>query len=125
MNKKVLVADDDPSILHSIKMLLEDEGYTVETTGGDKTAQEVKDFMPDVILLDIWMSGMDGRDICKHLKTQSETKHIPIIMISAHQDVEKIAKEAGADDFVSKPFDIYQMLDKVEHYAFGKYIVKL
>ena len=117
MNKKILVADDDPAILHSIKMLLEDEGYNVETAVGDKTAQAVLDFLPDLILLDIWMSGMDGRDICKRLKSQPSTKHIPIIMISAHQDVKNIALESGADDFIAKPFDIFKMLEKVDHYA--------
>lgn len=117
MNKKVLVADDDPAILHSIKMLLEDEGYCVETAVGDRTAQAVLDFSPGLILLDIWMSGMDGRDICKQLKSQKSTKHIPVIMISAHQDVENIAIGSGADDFIAKPFDIFKMLEKVEHYA--------
>src|ERR1039458_7018872 len=117
MNKKIIVADDDPAILHSIKMLLEDEGYRVETAVGDKTAQSVKEHLPDLLLLDIWMSGMDGRDICKHLKSQASTKHIPIIMISAQLDTEKIAKEAGADDFVTKPFDIFKLLEKIEQYV--------
>ncbi len=117
MIKKILVADDDPAILHSIKMLLEDEGNSVETAVGDKTESAVQKFMPDLIILDIWMSGMDGRDICKQLKHHHNTKHIPIIMISAHQDVEKIARESGADDFVSKPFDIYKMLEKIEYYV--------
>ena len=117
MNKTILVADDDPAILHAIRMLLEDEGYQVVTTYGDKTAQVVKRHLPDLILLDIWMSGMDGRDICKQLKAHESTKHIPIIMISARQDTEKIAKESGADDFVEKPFDIFKLLEKIEQYV--------
>lgn len=117
MSKKILVADDDPAILHSIKMLLEDEGYQVETAVGDKTAQAVKQHLPDLLLLDISMSGMGGRDICKQLKSQASTKHIPIIMISARQDTEKIAEEAGADDFVAKPFDIFNLLEKIEQYV--------
>lgn len=117
IDKTILVADDDFAILHSVRMLLEDEGYHVITTDGDKTAQEVKEHLPDLILLDIWMSGTDGRDICKHLKSQARTKHIPIIMISARQDTEKIAKESGADDFVAKPFDIFNLLKKIEQYV--------
>jgi CheY-like chemotaxis protein len=117
MSKKILVADDDPAILHSIKMLLEDEGYRVETAVGDKTAQAVKQHLPDLLLLDISMGGMGGRDICKQLKSQASTKHIPIIMISARQDTEKIAEEAGADDFVAKPFDIFNLLEKIEQYV--------
>ena len=115
--KKILVADDDPAILHSIKMLLTDEGYEVETVVGDKAAEEVQRYAPDLILLDIWMSGINGRDICKLLKSQAESNHIPIIMISAHSDVEKMSKDCGADDFVAKPFDIFKLLDKVERYA--------
>lgn len=117
MAKKILVADDDPAILHSVKMLLEDEGYDVETAVGDRTAQAVTDHLPNLILLDIWMSGMDGRDICKRLKSQASTKDIPIIMISAHQDTEMIAREAGADDYVLKPFDIFKLLGKIEQYV--------
>jgi len=60
---------------------------------------------------------MGGRDICKQLKSQASTKHIPIIMISARQDTEKIAEEAGADDFVAKPFDIFKLLEKIEQYV--------
>ena len=116
MNKTILVADDDAAIIHSVRMLLEDEGYTVVTTVGDKTAQVVERHLPDLILLDIWMSGMDGRDICKQLKAHESTKHIPIIMISARQDTEEIAKESGADDFVEKPFDIFKLLKKIEQY---------
>jgi CheY-like chemotaxis protein len=116
-SRKILVADDDPAILHSLRMLLEDEGYDVETASGDKTEQAVMEHLPDLILLDIWMSGMDGRDICKHLKSQESTMNIIIIMISAHQDTEKIAKASGADDFVTKPFDIFKLLEKIEQYV--------
>lgn len=115
MSKKaILVADDDPAILDSLSIMLEDAGYEVITTVDGQTVKEVKDKLPDLILLDIWMSGMDGRDICRSLKNNSKTKSIPIIMFSANKDTEKIAKEAGADGFIAKPFDMTEMLELVE-----------
>ena len=114
---KILVADDDPAILHSLQMLLEDEGYQVATAIDGRTVQEVKAELPDLILLDIWMSGMDGRDICKQLKSQPTTRHIPIILMSANRDTETIARESGAEDFILKPFEVKDLLGKIESYV--------
>ncbi len=114
--KNILVADDDPAILDAVKMILEDENYKVITTVNGETARKVYGDLPDLILLDIWMSGMDGRDVCKHLKGQKKTQHIPIVMISANKDTQKIAMDAGADDFLAKPFEIDELLKKVEKY---------
>jgi len=115
--KKVLVADDDTAILEVISLMLEDAGYEVETTVDGQAEMVVREYLPDVILLDIWMSGQDGRKICKSLKGHKLTKHIPIIMVSANRDTEKIAKEAGADDFLAKPFEMAELLTKVAKYA--------
>ena len=98
--KKVLVADDDPAILEAITLILEDADYDVKMTVNGQTEQFAQEYLPDLILLDIWMAGQDGRDICKRLKTHKATRHIPIIMISANKDTKKIADEAGADGFV-------------------------
>ncbi len=108
--KKILIADDDAGILDSLTMMLEDAGYDVDTTINGATVQDMREELPDLLLLDIWMSGMDGRDICKHLKSQKLTKRIPIIMISANKDAAQIAKEAGADDFIAKPFQMDDLL---------------
>jgi CheY-like chemotaxis protein len=78
--------------------------------------QNIYGKLPDLLLLDIWMSGMDGKEICKHLKSQEVTKHIPIIMISANKDTQKIAFECGADDFIAKPFQMKNLLQKVAQY---------
>jgi len=115
--KKVLVADDEPSILEVVTLILEDAGYEVETTVGVDTEKHIRKYRPDLILLDIWMSGMDGRTICKDLKAQKTTMHIPIVMISANKDTEKIAKEAGADDFIAKPFELKHLLSMVKKYT--------
>lgn len=116
MNKKILIADDDPAICDSVKMLLELEGYEVDTTVNGETIYKMEKDFPDLLLLDIWMSGQDGRDICKYLKKESHTKDIPIIMISASRDVRKSAAESGANDFLAKPFEQEDLLEKITKY---------
>lgn len=113
MTKKILVADDDPAILDAVKMMLELEGYTVRTTTDGKTVYKVDGETPDLLLLDIWMAGYDGRDICKRIKENPSTRNIPVIMISASKDVKRSAKASGADEFVAKPFDMNELLGKV------------
>ncbi len=115
-SKKILIADDDPAIVDALQFMLEEVGYTVETTvDGDKVLR-MADSKPDLLLLDIWMSGQDGRIICKELKNRNETKNIPVIMISANKDTEKFSKQAGANDFISKPFEMDELLAKVQNH---------
>lgn len=117
MKKKIIVADDDRDIVDVLTMMLEGAGYEVKSIANGQTAQMVHDYLPDLLLLDIWMTSVDERDVCKHLKSQKTTKHIPIIMISANQDTKQIAHDAGADDFISKPFDMDLLLEKVAEYV--------
>jgi CheY-like chemotaxis protein len=114
MSTRILVADDDPAIVDSIKMLLEYEGYEVETATSGKAVKELKKDFPDLILLDIWMSGLNGGDICKLLKNEAKTHNIPVVLISAHRDTARIAKDVGADDFITKPFEIDDLLEKIK-----------
>ncbi|HWW39607.1 response regulator [Pedobacter sp.] len=114
--KKVMIADDDPGILDAVEAMLEFGGYEVSSTSNGATVLEMHDHLPDLLLLDIWMSGTDGRDVCKVLKKQEDTKNIPIIMISASTELERSAKEAGADDFLEKPFDMEVLLGKIAHF---------
>lgn len=112
----ILVVDDDPSILDAMRFLFEDEGYRVQTSEKGEYAELPRDDngrLPDLIVLDILLSGKDGRLICRKLKRQDETRHIPIVMISAHPDAELSVKEVGADAFVAKPFSIDELLSTV------------
>lgn len=117
IKKKILVADDNPAILDALKIMLEEEGYEVETTEDGTAAKNMQAPLPDLLLLDLWMSGMDGRDICKHLKSAAATKHIPVIMVSATKNIEQIAKDSGADDFIAKPFQMEHLLATVAKYS--------
>jgi DNA-binding response OmpR family regulator len=108
-----MIADDDPGIVDAVEIILDFEGYEVSSTVNGSTVLDMKTEFPDLLLLDIWMSGSDGRDICRELKKRSDTKGIPIIMISASRDIERSAFEAGADDFLAKPFEIDDLLGKI------------
>ncbi|KQM74772.1 response regulator receiver protein [Pedobacter sp. Leaf216] len=113
-NKKILIADDDEGIVDAVTMILEVMGYDVEYTyDGGAVIDAVKN-RPDLILLDIWMSGHDGRDICKQLKNDPEFMAIPILMISASRDIRQSAMDAGANDFMEKPFEMDSLLNKVD-----------
>lgn len=109
-----MIADDDQGILDAVEAMLEYGGYEVSSTSNGATVLEMKDDFPDLLLLDIWMSGTDGRDVCKKLKEKEQTRNMPIIMISASTELEKSAKEAGADDFLEKPFDMEELLKKID-----------
>ncbi|OCX52645.1 response regulator receiver protein [Mucilaginibacter sp. PPCGB 2223] len=115
MGKKILVADDDPGILEAIEAMLHFKGYDVITTlDGDNVLEIAGQNAPDLFLLDIWMPGLSGTEICKVLKTDPKTAHIPIILISASLNVAKAATDAGADNYLAKPFEMREMLRKIE-----------
>lgn len=101
-----MVIDDDPQILEIIGFILEDEGYEVELSSNGQILLLRKDNLPDVILMDVWMPGIYGGTLGELIKMQAHTKHIPIIMMSASKDLEKIARDSGATDFLSKPFEV-------------------
>ncbi len=114
--KKIVVVDDDPDILDALQLTLEDAGYIVTPTEKAEYAENLRDSdggLPDLIILDVLLSGKDGRIICQKLKGQPETMHIPVIMISAHPNARQSVKAVGADDFLAKPFDIDDLLTLV------------
>ena len=111
---KILVVDDDLDILVVMEILLSMKGFEVDVTAKwENTFDKIKSFNPDLILLDVLISGNDGRTLCKQLKSKSDTKHIPIIMFSAHPSAAATINEYGADDFIAKPFDVNDLLAKV------------
>ncbi len=112
--KKILVVDDEPDILEFLQDLLEGEGYTVSITDKAEYVEKLEaGGLPDLILIDVLLSGNDGRKIVKHLKSQEATRHVPVIMFSAHPSAEETVKVAGADDFVAKPFELDEVLAKI------------
>jgi DNA-binding response OmpR family regulator len=119
IHKKILVVDDDPDILDSLRLVLNQEGYDVQTTEKGDYVEKLHDNnggLPALIILDVLLSGKDGRIICKKLKSRKDTKHIPIIIISAHPDAEVSALKVGANAFLAKPFDLLQLLELIDKF---------
>lgn len=112
--KKILVADDDSAIVDALQFLLEESGYDVIATIDGGAVITLYDEKPDLLLLDIWMSGYDGREICRVLKADKTKSHVPIIAVSANRDIQKISEEMGADDFIAKPFEMDELLQKID-----------
>jgi DNA-binding response OmpR family regulator len=116
--KKILVVDDDAGIQEAVKAILEFGNYDVTiASDGLEAISLAAHNPPNLILLDLLLSGKDGKEIAKRLRANKKTKHIPIIMLSAHPEAIKASKEGGADDFIAKPFDMSVLLEKI-----GKYI---
>lgn len=115
MNKRILICDDDKDIAEVIKIMLEQSGYQTKLLSTGKAIQKrIKEYLPGLIILDLWMPGIDGKEITKILKSSDETKNIPIIVFSALNEAEKISKEIGAEDFLNKPFEMDNLLNKVK-----------
>ena len=111
---KIVIVDDNADVLQVMKLLLDSRGFEViATTNGEETFNLVNAFQPALIFLDIHLSGMDGRQISKQLKTTEETKHIPVILFSANIIKGSTLIESMADEFIAKPFDIHELILKV------------
>jgi DNA-binding response OmpR family regulator len=112
---RILVVDDDIDILSVMEVLLTMKGFEVQVTArGENTFSKIASFNPDLILLDVLISGHDGRAICRQLKENQETKHIPVIMFSAHPGAAATITDYGADDFIAKPFDVSSLMKKIQ-----------
>lgn len=119
MKKKILIADDDPTVLDVIRMILDKAGYRTETTLNGRTLlNNIPDDF-DLILLDVRMSGVDGFMICRHLKSQESTRDIPIIMVSAIPELASMTDGSCADDYLEKPFNMFELLQIVKKYIGG------
>lgn len=117
MKKHIFIVDDDEAILDVIKIILEDNGYkTTIVTDGENLFQKIRTAHPDLILLDIWLTGTDGISITKKMKYNDKFRKIPIVMISANNRGKQIALENGADGFIAKPFEIDDLLKVVNRH---------
>lgn len=114
--KTVCVVDDERSIREALTFLLIEEGYNVKAYSRGSALLQMETELPDAILLDMYLSGEDGRDIVRGLKKKQETKHIPVIMISAFPHALHTVKECGADAFLAKPFDMAELLSILGRY---------
>ncbi len=105
MNKKILIIDDDPAILEVTQIILSSYNYDVQTSLDGKILNKIK-IVPDLIILDVLLSGEDGRQIVKKIRADSVIKNTPVVMFSADPSAADTVVNCGADDFISKPFEI-------------------
>jgi putative two-component system response regulator len=112
MTSTVLIVDDEYAGRETLQSVLEGEGYRLEMAeNGWQAIEKAKALLPDVILLDVMMPGMTGFEVCQRIRNDPQVAEIPIIILTALDDRESLLKslKAGADDFISKPFDRYEL----------------
>lgn len=110
--KEIFIVEDDDGIRDLIEFLLVSQQYTVRTFPNARTFNKaVPDDVPDLFLLDIMLPDGNGLDLCKALKKDKATQNIPVVLMSAHADISRME---GADDFIPKPFDVDELLQRIE-----------
>lgn len=115
-NYHILVIDDNEDILFMIKTMLEMKGYRISAKDNpDDIESFIEQTRPDVILMDLLLSGSDGREICKKLKENKLISHISVVMISALPDAAIICKDAGTDYFLGKPFEMNDLFETINN----------
>lgn len=114
-NAHLLVVDDDPDIGMMLKLMLEYKGYMVTVLEkGEETVGTLKKGNINMVIIDMLLSGVNGTDICRSIRSDQAIAACPVLMISAHPNAKEICLEAGADDFIAKPFDMLDILSRVD-----------
>ena len=119
--KKLLIIEDDTDILQILEIIFSEEGYNVVLSETGVESKDLSAMRPDLILLDLRLSakGREGEEICLRLKSQSATCHIPIILVSAERDIKQVCRDCGADNYLSKPFDINYLSEMVRKLVYN------
>ncbi len=114
----ILIIEDNTHVLRSMVDVLEYQDYRVEgkTTINEACFQQLKVGGYGLIIMDVMLSGNDGRKLLKKIKQTNQTKNIPVIMMSAHSNLQHSILKMGADAFLAKPFDLKELLAKIDHF---------
>ena len=121
--RRVLVADDDPDIVDLLRLNLEAQGFQVEAAyDGDEAADLAVQTVPDLIVLDVMMPKKDGLEVLAYLKTRSETRDIPVVMLTAKASDSDVWNgwQAGADYYITKPFDLDELMRFISYLQVSK-----
>ena len=114
MPKKIFICDDDPDIVEMLEIVLDlPELKLLSETDSRKAYQRIAKEEPDLVLMDLWMPVISGDTVLKEIRASSELKALPVIIMSASKDGHRIAMEAGANDYIAKPFDIDILISKI------------
>lgn len=115
--KRILIIEDEQDIVDIATLILEDEGYEVSSLNDFGNFKDhVQDSHADLVLLDLNLQGYHGRDICKYIKNNEVLKQTSVVLMSANRDIQAIKEEAGADGYISKPFDLTDFITTVKLY---------
>ena len=112
MISTILIVDDEPAGLHTLESILDGQGYQIEMArNGVEALAKAHELLPDVILLDVMMPGMDGFEVCRRIRSDTSLAEIPIILLTALDDRKSllVGLESGADDYITKPYDRYEL----------------
>ena len=113
-SKRVLFIDDDETVLSIVKIILEEEGIEVFTSTTLLSLNELSEIKPDVLLLDEWIGSKKGSEYCREIKNVKTHSNLQIVLISAVNNLGKIAEECAADGFIEKPFDLEELVGVVK-----------
>jgi DNA-binding response OmpR family regulator len=111
--KQIVIIDDDPGIQDAFRAIFKESEYNVKIYPGADKVFQADSIAPDLYIIDKQLSGIDGLEICRRLKSQEATKHIPVVMLSASPSIKELSRAAGADDAIEKPFSLRLMWETV------------
>jgi twitching motility two-component system response regulator PilG len=117
--KKILIVEDEESLLKLESILLTSKGYEVQGVGDGRAALEaISRSKPDLVLLDIMLPEIDGFEVCRRIKEDDETRHIPVIMLTAKKSREDMARgeQVGADWYITKPFKSAMVIETIQRF---------
>ena len=117
MKKKVLIVEDEESLLKLESILLTTKGYDVRAVASGRAALEaLEEELSDLVLLDVMLPEMDGFEVCRRIKANPKTAHIPVVMLTAKKTAEDMARgdEVGADRYITKPFKSAMVIETME-----------
>ncbi|GAA0893698.1 hypothetical protein GCM10009122_33770 [Fulvivirga kasyanovii] len=119
MKKKVLLCDNDPDIIEIVSLILAGKGFEVFIcTTCEEVPDKIENHNPDLIIMDLWIPEMGGEETTMMLKNSPKYKDIPVIILSANNEIEVISRRSGADGFIAKPFEIRELVSKInDHIA--------
>ena len=110
----VLIVEDNLDLAEATKHFLEIKRFKVITSDGKDIQKILEEDRPDIIILDISLGALDGREICRELKQNEQTRSIPVIMLSAHERLSKAYDDNYADGYVMKPFALTELLEEIQ-----------
>lgn len=115
MKKYIHVVEDNEDIRYIVEFFLSDHDYEVQLSATVKDfVSSMENPLPDLYLIDVMLPDGNGLEICRHIKNSGKTRHIPVIIMSAHANEQEVNREGCANDFISKPFDLHHLVAAIE-----------